>query len=217
MPDCECKFEVKNRAQRKILRLLFALNAVMFLTGLFAGTLAQSTALIADSLDMLADAAVFGISLYAIGKSQSNKIRAAFLSGIFQATLASFVLVDVVRRFLFGSEPESAWMAGIAFLSLAVNLSCMFLMAKHRDGEVHMRASWIFLSNDAIANLGVILASLLVNLSNSRYPDLVIGFIIACVVMRGSTNIIRDAREERRKYRLKLSGIPSQSTNIPKV
>ncbi|NJL69359.1 MAG: cation transporter [Microcoleus sp. SM1_3_4] len=197
MSDCGCQFEAKNKAQRKILRILFAANAAMFAIGIIAGTMARSTALIADSLDMFADAAVFGISLQAIGKSQAKKIRAAFLSGIFQTTLASFVLIDVVRRSIWGSEPESSLMVGIALLSLIVNSYCMFLMAKHRHEEVHMRSSWIFLSNDVLANLGVIIAGFLVNLLNSRFPDLIIGFIIAIAVMRGGITIIRDARSEQ--------------------
>lgn len=198
MSDCGCQFEAKNKAQRKVLRILFAANAAMFIVGITAGTLARSTALVADSLDMLADAAVFGISLYVIGKSQAKKIRAAFLSGIFQTILASFVLVDVVKRAILGSEPESSVMMGVALLSLMVNSYCMFLMAKHRHEEVHMRSSWIFLSNDVIANFGVIVAGLLVFLLNSRFPDLIIGFAIAMVVIRGGINIIRDAQREKR-------------------
>ncbi len=199
MADCGCQFEAKNKAQRKVLRILFALNGSMFLIGLISGIIAHSTALIADSLDMFADAAVFGISLYAIGKCQSKKIRAAFLSGIFQITLASLVLVEVVKRLMMGSEPESALMMGIAGLSLIINCYCLFLMAQHRHEEVHLRASWIFLSNDVIANVGVILAGILVNVLNSRFPDLIIGLIIGCVVLRGGIHIIRDARHEKAK------------------
>jgi Co/Zn/Cd efflux system component len=88
-------------------------------------------------------------------------------------------------------------MMGIALLSLIVNSYCMFLMSKHRHEEVHMRSSWIFLSNDVLANIGVIIAGFLVNLLNSRFPDLIIGFIIAIAVMRGGISIIRDARSEQ--------------------
>jgi len=108
--------------------------------------------------------------------------------------------VEVVRRAIFGSEPESSLMMGIAFLSLIVNSYCMFLMAKHRHEEVHMRSSWTFLSNDVIANLGVVIAGLLVNLLNSRFPDLIIGFMISIVVLRGGISIIRDAKREQIKY-----------------
>jgi cation diffusion facilitator family transporter len=199
MSDCGCQFEAKNRQQRQVLRILFAVNAVMFMVGMTGGAIARSTALVADSLDMLADAAVFGISLYAIGKSPLKKVQAAFLSGIFQATLASLVLFEVIRRFIWGSEPESSLMMATALLSLIVNCYCLVLMSKHRHEEVHLRASWIFLSNDVIANFGVIIAGLLVNLLNSRFPDLIIGFIIAVVVMRGGILIVRDARNERQK------------------
>jgi cation diffusion facilitator family transporter len=199
MSDCGCQFEAKNRQQRQVLRILFAVNAVMFMVGMTAGAIARSTALVADSLDMLADAAVFGISLYAIGKSPLKKVQAAFLSGIFQTTLASLVLFEVIRRFIWGSEPESSLMMATALLSLIVNCYCLVLMFKHRHEEVHLRASWIFLSNDVIANFGVIMAGLLVNVLNSRIPDLMIGFIIAVVVMRGGISIIQDARHERQK------------------
>jgi Co/Zn/Cd efflux system component len=91
-------------------------------------------------------------------------------------------------------------MMGVALLSLIVNSYCMVLMAKYRHDEVHMRASWIFLSNDVIANLGVIIAGLLVNLLNSHFPDLIIGSMIAIIVMRGGIGIIQNARGERAKH-----------------
>ncbi len=171
MSDCGCEFEAKNKAQRKVLRILFVVNATMFIIGIVAGVLARSTALVADSLDMFADAAVFGISLYVVGKSQAKKARAAFLSGVFQTTLACFALVEVFRRAILGSDPESSLMMSIALLSLIANSYCMFLMARHRHEEVHMRSSWIFLSNDVIANLGVIIAGLLFSWLNHWMHD----------------------------------------------
>ncbi|CAN1209181.1 Cation transporter [Tumidithrix helvetica PCC 7403] len=106
----------------------------------------------------------------------------------------------MIKRAIFGSEPESSLMMSIALLSLIANSFCMFLMAKHRHDEVHMRSSWTFLSNDVIANLGVVVAGLLVNLLNSRFPDLIIGLIISIVVIRGGIKIVRDARSEQIKH-----------------
>lgn len=200
MSDCGCKVEAENAAQRKVLRYLLAVNAVMFAVEVTIGTLANSTALIADSLDMLADAAVYAISLHTVGKSALRKARAASLSGILQITLASLVLVDVIRKFIFGSAPESTLMMGIGLLALIANMFCLWLISKHRHGEVHMRASWIFSKNDVIANVSVIIAGLLVNVFSSRFPDLFIGLGIAVLVLRGGIEIIREAREERVKY-----------------
>ncbi|MEA5478272.1 cation transporter [Pseudanabaena galeata UHCC 0370] len=197
MSDCGCHMEAKNKAERKTLRILLLLNSIMFVLGIVAGTISHSTALIADALDMFADASVYTISLYAVGKSAHYKNRAATLSGIFQITLAVMVVLDVIRRFVWGSSPESGWMMAIALLSLIVNSYCLYLLSKHRQGEVHMRASWIFTQNDVIANFSVIIAGLLVNLLNSRFPDLIIGLSIASLVVWGGISIIRDSQRDQ--------------------
>lgn len=194
MSDCGCKVEAENAAQRKVLACLLLINGAMFVVEMITGVLASSTALIADSLDMLADATVYGISLYAVGKSQLRKVRAASLSGIFQMTLAGLVLLDVVRKFVSGNEPNFTSMIGVGAIALAANTVCLWLISKHREGDVHMRASWIFSKNDIIANISVIGAGLLVILFNSRLPDLFIGLAIALLVFRGGVQILQEAR-----------------------
>ena len=194
MSDCGCHMEAKNAAERKTLKILLIINGAMFLVGCIAGILAHSTALIADSLDMLADASVYMLSLYAVGKPSHTKNRAAMLSGILQITLAAMILIDVIQKFIWGSAPESLWMMGIAFLALMANSYGLYLLSKHRQGEVHMRASWIFTQNDVIANISVIFAGLLVSLLSSRIPDLVAGLGISIVVIWGGIRIIQDAR-----------------------
>lgn len=197
MSDCGCHLEAQNTAERKTLRILLLINGTMFVVGILAGILAHSAGLVADSLDMFADASVYALSLYAVGKSAYYKTRAATLSGIFQITLAVMVVVDVVRRFVWGSSPESGWMTGIAFLALIANSYGLYLLSKHRQGEVHMRASWIFTQNDVIANLSVIIAGLLVMFFNSRFPDLIVGLGIASLVVWGGISIIRDAQRDQ--------------------
>ena len=199
MSDCGCHMEAKNAAERKTLRILLLINGTMFVVGIVAGVLAHSTALVADSLDMFADASVYTMSLYAVGKSAHHKNRAATLSGIFQITLAVMVVIDVIRRFVWGSAPESGWMVAMAFLALIANSYGLYLLSKHRKGEVHMRASWIFTQNDVIANFSVIVAGFLVTLFNSRFPDLIVGFGIASLVVWGGISIIRDAQRDRMK------------------
>lgn len=178
-------------AEQGTLRTLLAINAVMFVVELGAGWWAQSTGLIADSLDMLADAAVYGISLYAVGRAAASKLRAAHLSGWLQMALAAGVLVDVLRRLFLGSDPYPPTMMGIALLALLANITCLALIARHRAGGVHMRASWIFSTNDVLANLGVILAGVLVAWTESAVPDLVVGVLIASLVSVGALRILR--------------------------
>jgi Co/Zn/Cd efflux system component len=104
------------------------------------------------------------------------------------------VAVDVLRRFLYGSGPKSSFMILTGFLALCANLLCMALLQKHRSGEVHLRASWIFTKNDALANLGTVIGGVLVALTKSALPDLVIGLIICAVVVLGGIEIVRNAQ-----------------------
>lgn len=198
MSDCDCQLEAKNHAQRKTLYLLLSLNLGMFFVEVISGIIAQSTALVADSLDMLADAIVYGISLYAVSRSQLHKQRAAFLSGIFQITLAFFVLIDIVRKIIWGSNPEFALISGIGMVALAVNIYCLWLIAKYRHDEVHMRASWIFSKNDVIVNLAVILAGIMVKIFNSPLPDLLVGIGIVLLILGGGITIIKESRYQRK-------------------
>ena len=196
MSGCGCEMTARNDAERKTLWLVLGINALMFVVELSLGLWAQSTGLIADSLDMLADASVYGIGLYAVGKSAGLKIKSARVSGIVQIALALWVLLEVLHKAWFGSEPMSALMMAVGLLALVANWICLTQIAKHQDDGVHMRASYIFSKNDVIANLGVIIAGVLVWLTDSRYPDLVIGLIIALVVLRGGMHILREAKQE---------------------
>ncbi len=197
MSRCACDPEVASDLERKTLRILLAINAAMFLGEFAVGWLAQSTGLLADSLDMLADASVYAIALYAVGKTIVGQSRAASISGVMQVALGIGVLVEVVRRLILGSEPVSILMMSIGMVALAANLICLILISRYREGGIHMRASWIFSANDVIANVGVIVSGALVMLFGSRLPDLLIGAIISAIVVRGGVRILREARDAR--------------------
>jgi Co/Zn/Cd efflux system component len=180
--------------ERRVLVAVLAINAAMFVVELAAGLWAGSTGLIADSLDMLADATVYAIALAAVGGVAVHQRRSARASGWLQLGLALLVLLDVGRRALAGAEPESAWMIAVGILALLANVTCMALLAAHRRGGMHLRASWIFTTNDVLANVGVIVAGQLVALTGSAWPDLAIGTAIAVLVASGAVRILRMAR-----------------------
>lgn len=197
MTDCGCEApEVKTAEERRILCLALGLNAAMAVIGGLAGWIGQSTGLLADALDMLADAAAYSIALLAIGRAAQFKIRAATLSGTILLVLGVGILFEVGRRLIYGAEPLSEWMIGTAILSLIVNLTVLRLLAPIKSGEVHLRATWLFTRADVVANLGVILAGLLVLWLHVPYPDFVIGTLIGLYVIKEAIEILRDARSE---------------------
>jgi cation transport ATPase len=183
--------EAQGAGEARTLWIVLSINAVMFVAELAGGLLAQSTGLIADSLDMFADAAVYGLSLYATGRAATHKLRAARVSGVLQLLLALGALFEVARRAFQGSEPEPMWMLGVAAVALVANVTCLVLVSRHREGGAHMKASYIFSTNDVLANAGVIVAGALVALTGSRFPDLVVGTLIGLLVLSGAVRILR--------------------------
>jgi Co/Zn/Cd efflux system component len=126
----------------------------MFVVGMVAGLIGQSSGLIADSLDMFADAVAYGIALSAFNQGTAFEARAAMASGGVLLALGISVLLDAIRRGVFGSAPESRIMIGVASISLLVNATVLYLLGTYRDQGVHLRATWIFTRGDVIANLG---------------------------------------------------------------
>lgn len=179
-------------AQRRLLWIVLAINFAFFLIEIVAGLLARSMGLVADSLDMLADAFVYGISLLAVGGSVLRKKRVAQMAGYFQLTLALVGFAEVLRRFLgYTQTPDFGTMMIVSFLALLANGYCLYLLQRSRSQEAHMQASMIFTSNDIIINLGVIVAGGLVWWTTSAWPDLVVGSIVFVLVLRGAVRILK--------------------------
>ena len=174
-----------------MLKWVLVINAGMFVAEVIGAILAQSSALLADSLDMFADAAVYALALFGVHRAHASQLRAAHVSGGLQLLLALIALGEVVRRILFGSEPEPRLMIIVASAALAANATSMWLLSRHRKGGAHMRASWIFTTTDVIANAGVIVAAILVRVLGSNIPDLIVAVLIALVVLNGAIRILR--------------------------
>ncbi|MBK9597198.1 MAG: cation transporter [Flavobacteriales bacterium] len=176
---------------RRTLLWVFAINAGFFVVESVVGWLAHSMGLVADGLDMGADAVVYGLSLWAIGKAASVKQRVAHGSGYLQFALAALGFAEVLRRTIVAVDPpEPIAMAVVSVFALAGNLACLYLLRKAKNGEVHMQASWIFTSNDAKVNVGVLAAAGMVALTGARWPDLLIGTFVFVLVLRGAWRII---------------------------
>jgi len=196
MADCVCNAEEAARLERRTLRWLLAINGAMFIGEAIAGWWAESLGLLADSLDMLADAAVYAIALGAVAQARDRKVRAASLSGLLQISLGVGIVIEAFHRFSGEAEPAGTLMFSVGLLALVANLSCLALIARHRDGEIHMRASWIFSTSDVIANLGVIVSGVLVRYLQTPLPDLIIGMAIALIVIHGGWRILVATRKE---------------------
>ena len=178
--------------QSKLLWIVLIINFAFFIIEITTGFISKSMGLVADSMDMLADALVYGLSLWAVGSTVLRKKKVAKLSGYFQLALALLGLSEVIRRFIsFEEVPDFQTMIIVSALALIANSVCLYLLQKSKSQEAHMKATMIFTSNDIIINTGVILAGILVLLTKSKYPDLIIGAIVFLIVVKGAFRILK--------------------------
>jgi Co/Zn/Cd efflux system component len=186
---------VDHSKEKKLLWTVLLINFSLFVLEIITGFLFGSMGLVADSLDMLADAIVYSLSIYAVGHITSKKKRIAKISGYFQLALALFGIIEVIRRFLkFDEVPIFQTMIVISLFALIGNAISLYLLQKSKSKEAHMQASMIFTSNDVIVNIGVIVAGILVYFTNSKFPDLIIGSIVFLLVANGAFRILKLAK-----------------------
>lgn len=187
--------DASNAADREILRTVLLINLGQSTIGIGLGIWAASTALMGSGLDNLADASVYAVSLYAVGRAATVKVRAARLSGYLLIGLAVLLLVEVLRRFAGGEEPVGPAMMAIAAVNAALNLVCLRLLRRHRGEDVNFKASAIFTNNDSIVNGAIVLSGALVMWLGSNIPDLLLGIVVAAIAANGGREILREASE----------------------
>lgn len=182
-----------NDQQRRTLLVVLILNALLFLGLGAGGILADSSALLANAVDNASDSVVYLISFVAIGRAASWKRGAARLSGILLLVFAAGVLIDVGRRWWFGTEPVGWTMMGLALVAAIVNLVCLMLLRRDTSGDVNMEAAETFSLNDFASNGGILVAGALVMWLDQSWPDLVVGMLVAAIAVKGGIEILRSA------------------------
>lgn len=184
--------------QRRVLVIVLAINAIMFVLEFGAGIIAGSTALMADASDMLGDALVYAVSIYALARSDRWKAGAAMLKGFLILALGVGIIFNVVAKIESGLPPSSALMSIFGGLALVANLACLRLLWRFRAQDVNMASTFECSRNDVINNCGVLLAAFLVWWFASPWPDIVIGGLMAVIFLRSAVRVIADAAPQLR-------------------
>ena len=202
MGDCcndkACELDALRGRQSSTLKWVLGINAVMFVVELTAGLMSGSLSLLADSLDMLGDALVYGFSLYVVARGARMKARAALFKGIIMAMFGFFVLGQAIYRMLFPHVPGFETIGVIGLLALAANSICFFLLWRHRSDDINMSSVWLCSRNDLIANVSVLFAAAGVWLTHSGWPDILVGLALAALFARSALFVLRGAITELR-------------------
>lgn len=194
---CDEKSESLNTLstkRRRVLWTVLVINAVMFVAELTAGFLTRSLSLTGDSLDMLGDALAYGTSLYVVDRSLVAKARAAWFKGVIMLSFAGLVLIRALYQLFEQTVPHASGMGLMGMVVLAANLVCLALLTRYRDDDINMRSIWLCSRNDIIANVAVLAAAGFVALTNSLWPDVIVGLGITVLFYRSAMSVMREAR-----------------------
>ena len=202
MSDCcndkACEVASLREGQAKVLWTVLAINAVMFVVEGYAGVAGRSTSLLADSLDMLGDALVYGFSIFVLTRDARWQARAALGKGVFMLVFGLAVLAEATYKLVVPVMPVVETMGLIGSIALVANLACFFLLYRFRAENLNMSSTWLCSRNDLIANLGVLSAALATYLMASRWPDVIVGVLIAALFLKSAISVIRAAMIELR-------------------
>jgi len=183
-------------AYKRALWIVVLLNAVYGAIEIVGGFVAGSQALKADALDFIGDGTISLLGLIAIGWGLAARAKAAMLQGIFLGLLGVGVLAATGYRLLVLQQPEAQLMGIFGLVGLAVNITAAVVLLPHRHGDANVRAVWLFSRNDAIGNVAVMIAALLVAWTQTGWPDLVVALAIAGLFLQSAFSIIKDARND---------------------
>jgi Co/Zn/Cd efflux system component len=178
---------------RRVLVVVMMLNLMMFVLEFGAGIIADSAALMADSVDMLGDGLVYGISLYALNRSLRWRAAMALAKAAFILGLGLGVVLQIVTKIVWGEPPVSELMLIFGGMALVANLSCVGLLWPYRRHDVNLSSTFECSRNDVLANVGVLAAAGLVAVTASPWPDVAIACVIAFLFFRSSIRVTREA------------------------
>lgn len=184
--------------QSRVLYIVLAINALMFLVEFSAGWIAGSTALLGDSLDMFGDASVYALTLFVLHRSARARAGAALFKGGFMLLFGLVVIADAARKMLLNEVPAADWMGVVGVIALLANGVCFALLYAHRSDDLNMRSTWLCSRNDLLANSSVIVAAGLVALTGSLWPDVTVGLAIAVLFLHSAWQVINEAWAEWR-------------------
>jgi cation diffusion facilitator family transporter len=197
MDDC-CRNKANELAllrehQSRVMKIVLVINAAMFVVEFSAGVIAHSTALMADSIDMLGDALVYALSLYVLGRGPKWEAGAALTKGVIILAFGAGILLEAIHKTTVGITPTSSMMAIFGALALAANLACLRLLWPLRSQNVNMRSTFECSRNDVIANVGVLIAAAAVSFTGRGWPDIAVGLVVASLSLRSAIRVLREA------------------------
>lgn len=193
--DETCVLDQPRDRQRGTLRVVLGVNAVMFTVIVAAAFYGRSSALLSDSLDNLGDAMTYGLSLYAVSRSDTTKAKVALFKGALIFLAACGIAAQIISKLVYPTVPIFEVMGAFSLMSLGANSFCLFLLWRHREEDVNMSSVWECSRNDIATNLSVFVAAGAVWITGSGWPDIAVASCLVVFLMRSAIRVLASAKD----------------------
>lgn len=191
MKDC-CQLEIHNKKVIKTLWIVLWINLIIFFVQFSAAIIANSSSLLANSIDMIGDVLAYAISIYTFNKGEKWNAGVSLVKGMIVFMFACFVLLDAIKQiFVPEGVPTSNLMLIFSLLALGANSICLWLLTTYQNDSLNMKSVWICSRNDILVNLSVIFTAGLVFYFRSRWPDIIIGLALTVVLFKSAIHIMK--------------------------
>jgi len=185
----------QDRQHLAAIRIALLLNVLMAGVGAGVGIYGRSLGILADALDMAADGAGYGLAWLAQDRPRLRRVAARWI-GVALLLLGLGILVEAIRRWIYGGEPVGPVMMGYSLVSFSVNLYVLVRLARVRHGGIHLNASYLCTRADVLANVALFVSGGVVWFTSWQWFDPLAAVVIAAFVFHESREVFEQARED---------------------
>ena len=192
--DDECdKIEDCLACQRNALIICFLINFAMFAGEIYYGILERSASLIGDSAHNVGDAMILGSSLFVMTASQGAKARLALVKCVIWLIFGLLTFYHVGQNIITGQVPNHLPIIILGAIALIGNIISTLLLQAYREKDVNLKSAYICCRNDALGNLLIIIAGLLIMATGTNWPDIIVGMFIGLLVIYSAAKISKES------------------------
>jgi len=192
--DCH-DIEECGACERNALIICFLINAAMFVVELYYGIISHSASLLGDSAHNIGDALIILSSMFVMGATLRVKAKVALLKSVIMLVFGILALWYVVQNATTGYVPSATPITIVGIFVLIGNVASAMLLLYYRHKDINLKSAYICCRNDAISSVGIIIAGILVGLTQSNMPDLVIGGAIGLLICYSAIRIFKESMD----------------------
>jgi cobalt-zinc-cadmium efflux system protein len=173
-----------------------ALLSVVTVVEVVAGFATRSLALVSDAGHMLTDVGGLGMALAAIHVADRTsprrdrtfglyrlEILAALANAVLLFGVATYVLVEAVRRWNNPADVLAGPMLVVAIVGLVANVVAFGLLRDGSKASLNVRGAYLEVMSDLLGSLGVILAAVVLQVTGWEWVDPAVGVAIGLFIL----------------------------------